>query len=37
MKNENFREIIDLADEMIQHRDGEKFFHKKVFSDDKIW
>ena len=33
----DFNTIIELADEMIQHRDGEKFHHKKVFSDDKIY
>ena len=33
----DFNTIIELADEIIQHRDGEKFRHKKVFSDDKIY
>lgn len=35
--SKEFKKIIDLADELIQHRDGEKFFYKKVFSDDKIY
>lgn len=34
---EKYKKIIDLADEMIQHRDGEKFHHKKVYQDDKIY
>lgn len=42
--NENFKEcmemefnqIIELADDFIQTRDGSKFHNKKVYSDDRI-
>ena len=34
---ENFEEIIDLEDEMVQHRYGDKFFHKKIYSDEEVY
>lgn len=34
---EKFEEIIELEDEMVQYRDGDKFFHKKIYSDDEIY
>lgn len=34
---EKFEEIIELEDEMVQHRDCDKFFHKKIYSDDEVY
>lgn len=34
---EKYKKIIDLADEMVQHRDGDEFHHKKVYQDGKIY
>ena len=32
-----YNEIIELKDEFQQTRDGEKFHHRKVYSDDRIY
>ena len=37
INNEITEEIIDLEDEMVQHRDGDKFFHKKIYSDEEVY